>query len=641
MNRSFLSGSSIALLVIIFLVVNGISDKVFNRFHIDLTEEGLYTLSKGSREILGKLNQPISLKLYYSKTEGDKFPIVKLYGTRISDLLKEYQRKSAGMISVEIFDPRPDSEDEEWAEKYGITPMDLPSGERVYLGLVAVNSKGTEDVIPVFNLGRQEFLEYDITKLIYSLDSGNQAVVGILSSLPLMGDSSAPDMQNPFKMPQQQKEKPWIFINQLSKLAEVRNIPSVINFIPEDITTLFVIHPRGLSEETVYAIDQFVLRGGNLFIAVDPFSMSDTPKADPSNPMANFTYDRSSELNSLTSAWGVKLVEGKVAADIRLATPVQTQPGRQENFIAWLSITQSRGKGDELFSSEDVITNGLDSIMLPWTGVFELSQIEGLKQEVLIKTTSDAMLFEEKDIRIMAEDPKGLLKKYKPGNQSYPLAVRLTGSFPSSFSKKPSDDEDVMQSSESGHLLKSLKPASVVLVADVDFMADSYSAMVQKFFGTEIVSFLNDNINLVSNIAENLYGNNDLISLRSRGRFTRPFIKVQEIETEAQRRYQDEEQKFLNALNQANARLSELQSGAKSQGGDLALMNKALFSEIESIREEKRIVQQRLREVRRALREDKESLGNVLFVLNTFLVPFCLIFISIFYALRRKSSKFN
>ncbi len=635
MNRSFLSGSSILLLVVIFIAVNGISDKILNRFHVDLTQEGLYTLSKGSREILSGLGQPVSLKLYYSKTEGDKFPIVKLYGTRISDLLKEYQRKSGGMITVEVFDPRPDSEDEEWADKYGITPMDLPSGERIYLGLVAVNSEGTEDVIPVFNLGRQEFLEYDITKLIYSLSSGSQAVIGVLSSLPVV-EGSMPAMQNPFQPPQP-KDKPWIFANQLSKLAEVRNLPLMITHIPDEITTLFVIHPRGLSEETVYAIDQYVMKGGNVFIAVDPFCMSDAPNADPSNPMANFTHDRSSHLNDLTAAWGVSLKEGKVVTDVRLATLVATQPNQQENFIAWLSIGQSRGKGAELLSSEDVITNGLDSVMIPWSGVLELEARDGIEQLVLLKTTSDAMLFEEKDIRIMAEDPKGLLKKYQPGGTSYPIAVKLSGTFPSSFSSKPGSEETPV-STESGHFPRSIKPASVVIIADVDFMADAYSAMTQRFFGAEIVTLLNDNINLVSNIAENLYGNNDLISLRSRGRFTRPFTKVQEIETTAQQKYQNEEQRFQAALNQANQRLSELQSGVQGKGSEATIMNKALLSEIESLREEKRIVQQRLREVRRALREDKERLGNVLFVGNTFFVPLVLILIAILYSFRRKKS---
>jgi ABC-type uncharacterized transport system involved in gliding motility auxiliary subunit len=632
-NKTFLSGSSILLLALIFLAVNGIADKVFNRFHVDLTQEGLYTLTKGSREILSKLEQPITLKLYYSKTEGDKYPIVKLYGTRISDLLKEYQRKSNGMITVEVYDPRPDSEDEEWAEKYGITPMDLPSGERVFLGLVALNSEGTEDVIPVFNLGRQEFLEYDITKLVYSLDAGTQPVIGVISTLPLVeGEAQPPPMQ--FQQAPK-AEKPWIFVSQLSKLAEVRNLPLQLKAIPDEITTLFVIHPRGLSEDLRYAIDQYVMKGGNVFIAVDPFCMSDAPPNDPMNPMANFSHNRSSDLNELTRAWGATLIEGKIVGDVRLATPVSTQPGRQENFLAWISVGQSRAKDTELLSSDDVITNGLDTVMLPWSGVLSLEPVENIEQQVLMQTTSDAMLYDEKDIKMIAEDPQALLKKYRPGGKAYPLAVKLSGTFPSSFTSKPGE-EDAVASVPGGHIPRSVKPGTVVLIADVDFMADAYSAMTQRFFGTEIVTLLNDNINLVSNIAENLYGNNDLISLRSRGRFTRPFLRVQEIEVAAQQRYQDEEQRFQAALNQANQRLSELQSGMQGKGGETTIMNKALLDEIESLREEKRIVQKRLREVRRALREDKERLGTQLFLFNTFFIPLLLLFGAFLYSLKRR-----
>ncbi|HMO16949.1 MAG TPA: Gldg family protein [Oligoflexia bacterium] len=637
MNKSFLSGSSIFLLAVMFIVINGISDRVFNRFHIDLTEEGLYTLSQGSKDILAGLSVPVNLKLYYSKTEGDKFPIIKLYGARIADLLKEYARKSGGKITLEVFDPRPDSEDEEWAEKYGVTPMDLPTGERVFLGLVAISSLGTEDVIPVFNLGRQEFLEYDITKMLYSLSSGAQPVIGILSPLNVTGQPSG--VQFP---PQQLKgdEKPWIFVSQLSKLAEVRRLPMEVQKIPDEVTTLFVIHPRGMSELTRYAVDQFVMKGGNVFIAVDPFCMSDSPPSDPSNPMANFTVDRSSELNDLMSPWGISLRQGKVVGDIRLATLVATQRDRQENFIAWLSLQRSStGDSADLIDSQDVITNGMSSVMLPWSGALELSKVDSINQTVLFQTSKDAMLFEEKDIRFMAEDPKALLKKYNPGTDKLPLAVKLTGIFPSSFEKRPGSEEAPV-SSDGGHVPRSVKPATVVVIADVDFMADSYSAMSQRIFGTEIVSFLNDNINLVSNIAENLSGDNSLISLRSRGRFTRPFLKVQQIEAEAQRRYQNQEQEFQAALNRANQRLSELQSGLKNSGmsgeSSQTVLNQALLDQIDALREEKRDLQQRLREVRRTLREDKEGLGNILFLFNTFFVPVLLIFGAGLYSIKKK-----
>jgi ABC-type uncharacterized transport system involved in gliding motility auxiliary subunit len=255
----------------------------------------------------------------------------------------------------------------------------------------------------------------------------------------------------------------------------------------------------------------------------------------------------------------------------------------------------------------------------------------------LLQTSSDAMLFEEKDIRFMAEDPQGLMNKYRPGSKVLPLGVKLTGKFSSAFPSAPgSAKEEALSSTPGGHIPSSLKPATIVFVADVDFMADSYSAVSQKLFGTEIVSLLNDNINLVNNVAENLSGSNELIGLRSRGRFTRPFTKVQEIEIDAQQKYQEQENIFQQALNQANQRLSELQSGIQGEG-KTAVLDEALLKEIEIIREEKRVAQQNLRQVRRDLREDKERLGVNLFLLNTFLVPVLLLIGAFLLSLRRRS----
>ena len=326
MNRNFVVSSSILLLFLIFFGVNGISDKVLSRFYADLTQEGLYTLSDGSRNLIAKLGNPVTLKFYYSKSEGDHFPIVKLYGSRVADLIKEYERVSKGKVTSEIIDPKPDSEDEEWAEKYGISPLSLPSGEKLFLGLVAISGEGEEAVIPAFDVRRQEYLEYDITKLVYSLDNKARPVVGVLSPLDLSGEKTqAPP--NMFGQPPK-KSKPWILYSQLSKLFEMKNLPLELEVVPEEVNLLFIVHPRGFSEKLHYAIDQFVMRGGNVVLAEDPFAMADVPPPDPSNPMVNFTYDRSSNLNNLTEKWGFKLAEQKVVTDRYLATSVATQPGK-------------------------------------------------------------------------------------------------------------------------------------------------------------------------------------------------------------------------------------------------------------------------------------------------------------------------
>ena len=633
MNRSVIATSSVGFIFLIFFGLNGISDKIFSRFYADLTQEGLYTLSSGSKSLIGKLENPVTLKFYYSKSEGDNLPIVKLYGSRVADLLREYQRVSKGLISVEIIDPKPDSEDEEWAEKYGINPMSLPTGQKLFMGLVAISGVGEEAVIPVFDVRRQEYLEYDITKLVYSLDNHKQPVVGVLSALEMSGDpaSAQPPM---FGQPPKGK-KPWIIWSQMSKLFSVKHLPLEMEVVPDDVNLLFVVHPRGFSQKLQYAIDQFVMRGGNLVLLEDPFAMTDSPPQDPSNPMANFTYDRSSNLNSITSKWGFKLEEQKIVTDRYLATAVNTGQGRAENFIAWLSLTAATSKNaTSPLIENDVVTNNLENIMYAWGGALSLNEKmpEGVSSTILLRTTEDAMLMDEKTIRFSAENPNILAEKHVPGGKQLNLALKLTGTFESNFDTKPEGSTSSQQ-----HIKKAEKSATILVFSDVDFTADDYSAMSQNLFGTEIVNFLNDNQTLALNALDNLTGNADLIALRSRGRFTRPFTKIMNIEAEAQDRYKDVEKSFQQAIDQANERLSKLQAGMKNEKKG-AMMNDALLSEIQKLREDKREAQRKLREVRLALRQDKEFLGSVLFVFNTFFVPMVLIALYIWMSFKKKSN---
>ncbi len=246
MQKSVLSVTGITILGAILLLVNAISNSLFSRFYFDLTEERLYSLSQGSRNIISTLEEPVTLRFYFSKTDGSRYPAIKLYGQRILDLLREYDRLGGEMIELEVYDPRPDSEEEEWAQKYGLSPLALPTGEKLFFGLAAINAFGEEQSIPVFNLQRQQFLEYDITKLIHSLRSTEQPKVGIISSLDLEGKPPTP-------MPpgmQPRPAQPWILVNQIEKFADVEFLGTEVAAIPEDIDVLMVIFPQNLKEST-------------------------------------------------------------------------------------------------------------------------------------------------------------------------------------------------------------------------------------------------------------------------------------------------------------------------------------------------------------------------------------------------------
>lgn len=632
MHRSIVSAAGVLVLGAVLILVNSIGTNLFGRFYVDLTEEGLYTLSPGSKSIVSKLTEPITIRFYLSRTDGSRYPALKLYGDRISDLLKQYERASKGLITVETYDPRPDSDEESWAQKYGLTPLAMPSGEQLFFGLVAVNARGDEESIPIFNISRQEFLEYDISRLIYSLNAAKKPVVGILTTLKLQGGAPAAP-QNPFQRPQ--ASDPWVLVSQLQNLAELRFLPADSKTIPDDLRLLMVIHPKGLTQDQLYAIDQFVMKGGNLFVAIDPYCNVDQPAPDPSNPMAGMFAERSSNLAELLTSWGVELVEKKAVGDINLATRVNAGEGQPVEFVLWPSLVKEFTDGTELMDRNDVITSQLESLVFPWPGALNIKQVPSIQATVLLKTTPAAMLFEEGDYKYGGGSPQALLSKYQPGLVPQTLAVRLTGKFPSNFKErigeaKPGDEKGA------GHLLESVKSPSVVVVSDVDFLSDMASVAVQQFLGTKLVSLLNDNLVFAANVVENLLGSEDLISLRSRGQFTRPFTKVQAIEREAQNSWKAEEDALLAKLQNANDRLAQLQS-ATGKGGEQVLTT-AVVDELKRFREERQEAQKRLREVRRNLRQDKERLGSYLFALNTFLVPVLLI-VGTIVSHRRKPGK--
>jgi len=634
MQRSILSYSSILVLGLILLLVNAVSGPLLGRFYFDLTEDGLYSLSQGTKNILGSLRTPVTIRAYISKTDTTKYPALKLYGDRVLSLLREYQRRSGGKINLEIYDPRPDSDEESWAQKYGIQPLAMPGGESVYFGLAAVNGRGDEEVIPVFSLSRQEFLEYDVTKALYSLNLETKPQIGIISSLKLEGDIQPQQMFS-----QQAAPEPWVVVNQMSQFAEVKFLKEDVPSIDANIHTLMVIHPKNISEGTLYAIDQFVMRGGNLFVAIDPYCNEDQPPGGAQDPTAAMSYDRSSNLKGLLSKWGVELAEHRVVGDINLSTKVSTsRDAAPDDFVLWITLDGSVQDGASNINRDDMLTSQLNNVLLPWPGALTHTAVEGVTFTPLLQSTKDAMLFDEQDYRFGGGNPDALIRKYVRGKEPQVFAARITGKLKSNFTARPASAAVPQGASPESHLNESTGQSNIVVAADVDFLTDHASVITQSFLGHKMITALNDNLAFAGNITENLLGSSDLISLRSRGQFVRPFTKVRDIEKRAEEKWRMEETTLQATLNAANQRLSQIQSGTgDSQKGE-KLLNNAVLEEIKKIRDQRAQAQQRLREVRRNLRQDKERLGQWLFVLNTFAVPLCLIAFVIFRYQRRQGA---
>jgi ABC-type uncharacterized transport system involved in gliding motility auxiliary subunit len=612
-NISFIT--ALIIIFLIFVLSNMIARATLRNWRFDLTEENIYSLSEGTKNILNNIKGTITLKYYYSKTDAVSIPIFKNYSDRVSSLLKEYKIAGGNNIVIEIYDPRPDTEEQEWAEKFGLQSYPVQGGTPIYFGLVGINELGDEDVITFFDPNREEFLEYDITRLTYNLSNPEKKIIGLITSLPILGSEV-----NPMN-PTAQSDEPWLFTTELEQTYTLRDLGASPDSIDDDVDLLLIVHPKKLSDTTLFAIDQFVLKGGRALIFVDPFCEADTPKQDPQNPYAQLTAKRDSNMKKLFKAWGVELMEGKIVADKERATQVNTGNNQIIPYIIWLSLTEQD------IDKDDVVTGKLENILMAFPGALKTQEIEGITHTPLIETTQKAATVDAMNLRF--QTPQGLLQKFSPGSEKFTLALRVSGTFKTAFpdGKPQTEEKDTKNEEEnnekekdSSEVLKQSKEESnVIIVADVDMLTERFSVKVVKFFGQKLATPLNDNYNFIYNALENLSGSNDLISIRSRGKLSRPFTKVQEIERAAEEKWKDQEEALKNKVDEINKRLTDLQKPGKES--NQMMLSKAIQDEINKFRLEKQKKQKKLRQVRRNLRQDKEALGNKLFVINTFLMP--------------------
>lgn len=614
MNAKLANSTGLLLAGILLLAVNIFSNAVFKSARLDLTENELFTLSEGTRSILSELDEPITLRLYLSQRLATRLPGIKSYAARVRELLEEYQLSGGGQLKVIHVDPEPFSEAEDRAVGYGVRGVPLDAGEEVfYFGLVGTSSTDEEEVIPFFSTSREQFLEYDITKLIYTLGQREQKVVGLLSTLPI----DASDPQLGFGgMP----GAPWMIIEQIRQLFEVRTLERDVTAVPDDIDVLMLVHPTGLSARTLYALDQFVLRGGRTLVFVDPY-----PEADRNAGRVGAPSDGSG-FDSVLGAWGLALEPGKVVADLRHARRVQVQrQGRLAiiEYPIWMELPAS------LLNAEDIVTSNLDTLSFASAGSLNATGESDLEMVPLVESDSTAMLVDTSRLAFLA-DPEELVRSYRPGDERLVLAARVTGKVRSAFPDGPPPVEtESGTQGESGpaapeqadveHLSAAVNVANVIVVADTDFLQDRSWVRVQSLLGSRIAIPTAANGTFVANALENLAGSGALISVRSRGTFTRPFDRIDEIRQAAELRFREKEQQLITGLEEAEKKLIELES--MKQRGEALILSNAQQREIVRFRQEKIRIRGELREVRRELRKDIERLGGWMKFINIGLVP--------------------
>ena len=594
MKKKYYSGLGLCLLALGFLMFTLLNNVLFGGWRLDLTGNNLYTLSDGSREILESIDEPVNLYFFFSEKSSEDLTSLRVYATRVREMLEEYELAANGKINLSVVDPEPFSEAEDQAAEFGLQGIPVSSaGEELYFGLAATNALDDQEVIPFFQPDKEEFLEYEISKLIQSLSVVEKPVVGVLSSLEVQGNMN---------MQTYQMTPPWMVVDQLRQLFTVQTI-NPEGTIPAEIDILLLIHPKQLSEAMLFSIDQFVMGGGRLLAFIDPLAETDRPvQANPMMPAPPSI--QVSTLNQLTEAWGVTMRSDVILGDSQTALAVGGADGTPVRHLAILGM-----EGDN-FSRDDIVTSSLESINLSTAGILDVAEDASVQVEPLISSSTFAMPMEALQFQFLS-DPNDLLQGFKPTGESYLVAARLSGSAPSAFPEGLEESE--------GTVLTETDNLNVILVADTDILTDRMWVQVQEFFGQRIASPWANNGDMVINALDNLSGGASLISIRSRGRFSRPFDVVQDLRREAEASYLEKANDLQARLTETEQKLSDLESSQSEN--NLLVLTPEQEEALVQFQQEKVEIRRQLREVRHQLDSDIEVLGSTLKFLNIALIP--------------------
>jgi len=620
MVRKTYGAGALLALAVLFIGVTIIISFVLRGARFDFTENRLYTIAPGTQNIVSSLKEPINLYFFFSQEATSQSPPMRAYAQRVREMLEEMQRRSKGKIKLSIIDPAPFSEDEDRATEFGLTAAPAgPYGESVYFGLAGTNSTDGREVIPIFVEEKEQFLEYDIASLIHRLSNPKKPTVGILSTLPV--DASFDQFSG-------RMQEGWASIAQLREVVQLRTLAPDIAKIDADVELLLLIHPKDLPAKTLYAIDQFVMRGGKLIAFVDPQSEND-PAAQQGGPMA--MVPRSSSLGPLLDAWGVAYDPGKAVGDRGLGLTVRMRQDQQPaQHIGIIGLNR------DSMDAKDVVTSALNSINVWTAGALQKKEGATIQFEPLLQSSSDAALLPVMQFSVMS-DPQALLDNFKPSGERYTIAARIHGKLKSAYPNgaPPAEGEAAAKPAAGDHKTESAGDADLIVVADSDILADQMWVQAQNVFGQRVMMAVANNGDFLANAVDNLAGSSDLISIRGRQSFFRPFTKVDELRRHAGEQLSAKEKELDTELKQTEQRLTELEAGRNSGGGSLVLTPEQQ-AELTRFQQERLRIRKELRDVRRGLDVEIKDLGWWIKLLNIAAVPALLAIGAIVLALTRR-----
>ena len=621
----------LGVLLVVFLAAVALVNVVFRGARLDLTEAGLYTLSEGTQRVLEGIPEPVRLYFFISRGGLSDSPGLRAWADRVEDMLNEFEAHSDGRLDVSVIDPAPFSEDEDRAAAFGLQAVRLPiSDDPLYFGVAGSNAVGDEEFIAFMSPEREQFLEYDLAKLVYSLSRTDEPVVGLVSSLPLTGG---------FDPVQTRVTEPWIVTSQISDLFDLMDLDIIGDEIDEDVDVLLLVHPKGATPRQLYAFEQYLFRGGRALIFIDPLAEAD-PATPPGGAMAGMPADRSSNLEFLLGHWGVEMPAETVVGDGRYALRVSEVDGTLARHPAYIGVDLAET------DSGEVVTAELDVLNLGFAGYLKVSEDAALEVTPLVRTSDDAG-FLDPNLLAFTPDIDSLWSGFNPQGEALTLAARLSGTVASAFPEGrpeapereadgegddaanpfseamgegetpslPGDGEEEQELPE--HIAEG--EVQLIVVADTDLLSDRMWAQAQSVFGQRLVTAFASNGDFVNNALDQLAGSSDLMSLRGRAAFSRPFDRVDELRREAEAQFRLTEDRLQQELVSTENRLAELQEARVDQ---FALSpTPEQEAELDKFTDERLRIRRELREVRRNLDASIQRLGAFLKVINIGLIP--------------------
>jgi ABC-type uncharacterized transport system involved in gliding motility auxiliary subunit len=606
-----------------------LNNALFSSARIDLTENKLYTLTLGTRDLIAEIDEPIKFRFFFSQRASEDLTALRAYARRVQELLEEYQALAGGSINLEIIDPEPFSEEEDLAAQFGLQSVPVNNaGDELYFGLVGTNSVDDQLIISFFQPDKEEFLEYDISRIIHQLNSSRKPKVGLLSSLKIQGDIDTSTFQT---------TPAWVVIDQLTQQYEVVDVAMDATELPRDMQLLIIVHPKSLSDATLFAIDQFAMAGGRVLLFVDPLAEMERrpPGAMPTEPASDF---------SLLSNWGMQLRADTVLADSAAALNVGGSNGQSVRHLGILGLSA------ENFNSDDVSLASLESINVTTSGILDMVGRPESRIDILIQSSENAMPMASTEFQSLT-DPEQLLKTFVPTGKRYTIAARISGKAVTAYpggvdveTVPEAEAEAEVEGQGQGQgqvestrdtqlhqaVLTGTDKLNVIVVADTDILTDRLWVQVQNFFGQAIASPWANNGDFVLNSVDNLLGGSELISIRSRGRFSRPFTVVESLRLAAQSKYQKSADTLQRELEETEAELNEVESSQSDQ--NLLALSPEQEQAITQFQDEKLRIRKQLRDVRHQLDKDIEGLGATLKLINIIVLP--LLLVLVIYAMR-------